>query len=268
MLIDAHTHLDHYEERLPRALEEIARRRILTLSVSTDPASYASVRHIAGQSPWVVAGFGIHPWYAAEHVDHLETYAELIDEAPFLGEIGLDFRLVKEQSTYPAQRKVLEFFLEAAARRDKIVNLHVLDAGEEVLHLLDRYGIRKSILHWYSGSLDLIPDFAARGAYFSVGVALLFSKQIQAIARAIPEERLLTETDNPGAYSHLAGEPGMPTVLEQVVARLAGERGSTVEALTGSIHRNLMRLVEDDPTLREWLAQPRGESHGVGNLAL
>jgi TatD DNase family protein len=260
MLIDVHAHLDHYEERLPRALEEITRRRILTLSVSTDPASYARARQIASLSQWVVAGFGIHPWYAAQHVDHLDTYTTLLDEAPLLGEIGLDFRLVKDQNTYPAQRKVFEFFLAAAARQDRIVNLHVLDAEQEVLRLLDSYGIQRSILHWYSGPLDLIPDFVARGAYFSVGVALLFSGQIRAIARAIPEERLLTETDNPGAYSHLAGEPGMPSLIEQVVTQLAIERGVTVEALTGSVHRNLMRLVEDDPPLRAWLAQPRGPS--------
>jgi len=85
-----------------------------------------------------------------------------------IGEVGLDHYFVEDAATYPAQKKVFEYLLGAAGEQDKIVTLHTKGAEGEVLEALDRYGIRRAIVHWYSGPLDILRGLVARGAYFTV----------------------------------------------------------------------------------------------------
>ena len=127
MLIDAHAHLDHYDE--PReALARIERRRILTLANSMDPASYERNLALAEGCPFVLPSFGIHPRRAAEHADHLAELRPLVERSPLLGELGLDFHWVRDEDTYPHQIRVFEFLVREAAEQNKIVNLHTKGA--------------------------------------------------------------------------------------------------------------------------------------------
>ena len=146
----------------------------------------------------VLPTFGVHPWVAAEYADRLEDLHTAIEQSPMLGEIGLDYFLVRDPSQYPAQRKVLEFFLASAAQHDKIVSLHTKGAEKDVIGLLTRYNVRRVIVHWYSGPLDVFRELVAMGMYFTIGVEVLYSEHIRTIAREVPLDRLLTETDNPG----------------------------------------------------------------------
>lgn len=249
MWIDAHAHLDHYGDALPAALDEIARQRIVTFSVSMDVDSYRQAQAIAERSPYVLASFGIHPWEAPRFADNLPALDDLIAGSPMLGEIGLDTVWVEDPATYPAQRRVFEYFLAAAREQDKIVNLHTKGAEQEVLDLLRRYDIRRAIVHWYSGPLEVLDGLIAWGAYFTVGVEVLRSETIRTIARRVPPEQLLTETDNPGGWEWLVGERGMPRLVIDVVRALAELRRTDEETLAAQVCANLARLVGDDPRL-------------------
>ncbi len=146
MLIDAHAHIDKYGAELDAALQQIAERRILTWAVAMDVPSYRRSLEIAERCAWVRPTFGVHPNRAHEHADNLQALAPLIERSPALGEIGLDFHWVKEPEKYPAQRKVLEYFLAAAREQDKAVNLHTKGAEKEILDLLERCEIRRAIV--------------------------------------------------------------------------------------------------------------------------
>ncbi len=247
MLIDAHAHVDRYDEELSAALEEINRVRIFTVSTAMDVPSYERNREIAARCPLVLPAFGIHPWNAPQYAGRLEELAAYIDASPMLGEIGLDHRWVEDASAYPAQRRVLEFFLAAARDQDKIVNLHTSGAEREVMELLERFAVRRAIVHWYAGPLDLLREWIGRGAYFTIGVEIFSSEHIQNIAREIPMDRLLTETDNPGGLKWLNGTLGMPSHLQQVVERLAIVRGIRANQVTSAVEANWRRLIENDP---------------------
>ncbi|GAB4415395.1 MAG: TatD family hydrolase [Anaerolineae bacterium] len=249
MWIDAHAHLDHYGEALPVVLDEISRLHILTFSVSMDVDSYQQARAIAARSPYVVPCFGIHPWEAPRFADDLPALDQLIASSPMLGEIGLDTVWVEDPTTYPAQRRVFEYFLAAARDQDKVVNLHTKGAEWDVLDLLRRYDVRRAIVHWYSGPLDALDELIAWGAYFTIGVEVLRSEAIRTIARRIPEEQLLTETDNPGGWEWLSGEAGMPHLVMEVLSELATLRGTNQETLAAQVRANLARLIGDDPRL-------------------
>jgi TatD DNase family protein len=255
MLIDAHSHLDRYEDALKSALEEIERHSILTISNSMDLQSYGRNLEIAEACDWVLPTFGVHPWNAPEYVGGLEDLHSAIEQSPMLGEIGLDYHFVEDASLYPAQRTVFEFFLAAAKEQDKVVNLHTKGAERQVLELLDRYDIQRAIVHWYSGPLDLFHELITRGVYFTIGAEVLFSQHIQTIAQELPPEQLLTETDNPGGPNWLMGTPGMPLLIWDVVQAVAELRGTTSTLIMQTVESNFARCIRDDPWLSETCAK-------------
>jgi TatD DNase family protein len=253
MYIDAHSHIDRYdlvdERALASALDEIRQHRILTISNSMDLPSYQRNLEIGERCRWVVPIFGVHPWRAPEYADRLDGLAEAIEHSPMIGEIGLDHHFVEDPSAYPAQRKVLEFFLEAAREQDKIVTLHTKGAEGEILALLDQVDLRRVIVHWYSGPLDVFRELVARGVYMTVGIEVLYSEQIRTIAQEIPLGQLLTETDNPGGPSGFLGEPGRPVLIQEVVRGVAAARGTTAEAILRAVQANWRALIGEDPRL-------------------
>jgi len=249
MLIDAHAHLDKYEEELRQALEEIERHQIFTIAVAMDLPSYQRNLEIGQMCDLVLPTFGVHPKRAPEYTDRLSELGPWIERSPAIGEIGLDFQWVEDSSQYPAQKKVLEYFLAAAREQKKIVNLHTKGAEKEILDLLQRYDIKRPIIHWYSGPLDTFRALINYGACFTVGVEVLFSKHIQAIARELPTGQLLTETDNPGGLKWLNGTVGMPQVLEQVIQAIGDLKETGPEVVARTVEENFFRLIRDDPQL-------------------
>jgi len=251
MLIDAHAHLDKYGDVLDQALDEIEQQRIFTIATAMDVPSYVQLQTLGARSPLILPTFGIHPRRAPEYADRLTGLLPFIERSPAIGEIGLDFHWVKDTSTYPAQTKVLEYFLAAAREQKKFVNLHTKGAEKEILRLLERYDIKRAIVHWYSGPLNILRELIAFGAYFTVGVEVCFSDTIKAIAREIPERLLLTETDNPGGLKWLQGAVGMPVEIEKVVDTLGALRQASSESVARTVQENLVRLMDSDPWLKE-----------------
>lgn len=249
MLIDAHAHLDKYGEELEFALKEIEEHQILTVAVSMDLPSYQRTLEIGQMCNLVLPTFGIHPKRAPEYADRLRELSQAIEQTPMIGEIGLDFHWVEDASQYPAQKKVLEYFLAAAREQKKLVNLHTKGAEKEILDLLEHYDIRRPIVHWYSGPLDIFRALIDYGAYFTVGVEVLYSEKIQAIAREIPAAQLLTETDNPGGLKWLKGRLGMPSVVKEVNQSIAAVKQTTAEVVEQTVEENFLRLIRDDPWL-------------------
>ena len=255
MLIDAHVHLDKYGDLLDQALEQIDREQIFTVATAMDVPSYLELQRIAERSNLVLPTFGIHPRRAAEYANRLHEIGRHIETSPAIGEIGLDFHWVKDASTYPAQRKVLEYFIAAAAEQNKFVNLHTKAGEKEILDLLEKYDVRRAIIHWYSGPMDILRAMIDFGCYFTIGVEVLYSDYIRRIAKAVPDHLLLTETDNPGALRWLKknDEIGMPMAIRDVVDALAGVRQSTPEDITRLVHANFSQLISDDFRLRRFV---------------
>jgi TatD DNase family protein len=87
------------------------------------------------------------------------------------------------------------------------------------------------------------------GAFFTIGVEILFSEQIKNIAREVPMERLLTETDNPLFKLSLPEALGLPRNILDVVSELAVVKNTTVERMENLIQENFQRIAEDVPNL-------------------
>jgi TatD DNase family protein len=262
MLIDAHVHLDKYGELLDQALREIEEEQIFTVATAMDLPSYLELKKIGERSELVLPTFGIHPRRAAEYADRLHEIGRHIESSPAIGEIGLDFHWVKDASTYPAQKKVLEYFIAAAREQKKFVNLHTKGGEKEILDLLERYDVKRAIIHWYSGPMNILRAMIDFGCYFTIGVEVEFSDYIKSIAKAVPDHLLLTETDNPGGLRWLKknDEVGMPTAIKNVVNTLAELRQSTPEEIESLVHTNFTRLIANDPWIQSAHALKRSKS--------
>jgi TatD DNase family protein len=253
MLIDAHAHLDKYGDLLDQALKEIEDKQIFTVATAMDLPSYLELKKIGEPSDLILPTFGIHPRRAAEYANRLSEISRHIESSPAIGEIGLDFQWVKDTSTYAAQKKVLEYFLAAAREQKKFVNLHTKGGEKEILDLLEQYDVKRAIIHWYSGPMDILRAMIDFGCYFTIGVEVQFSDYIKSIAKEVPDHLLLTETDNPGAIRWLKknDEVGMPTAIKKVVEALAALRESTPEEIESLVETNFIRLIANDPWLNE-----------------
>ena len=253
MFIDAHVHLDKYGDLLDQALQQIAREPIFTVATAMDVPSYLELQWIGRRSDFVLPIFGIHPRRAAEYIDRLSEIGRYIENSPAIGEIGLDFHWVKDSATYPAQRRVLEYFIAAAREQRKFVNLHTKAGEKEILDLLERYDVKRAIIHWYSGPMDILRAMIEYGCYFTIGVEVFYSDYIKEIGRTIPDHLLLTETDNPGALRWLkkTDEIGMPVAIKDVVAALATLRQTAPDEIASLVRANFARLIAHDPWLQE-----------------
>jgi TatD DNase family protein len=257
VLIDAHAHLDKYgDDEIDGVLSAIERDRILTLSVADDPASFRRAEAIAVRSNFVIAGFGIHPSVAHEFADSLTEVCELANRSPFIGEIGLDYRFVTDEARYGPQRQVFATLLDLARHQGKVVNVHCAGAEQDTADMLRSHRVERAIIHWYSGPLDVLSQLVAAGYMLTIGVEVIHSSHIREVARAIPSDQLLTETDNPGGLRWLTGEAGQPSIVNEVVDELARIREMHREELVTSVHNNFYQLADSDRHLAPWLAEP------------
>ncbi|MCA9954301.1 MAG: TatD family hydrolase, partial [Anaerolineales bacterium] len=136
--------------------------------------------------------------------------------------------------------------------QQKIVNIHGLGAETAVLERLEQFQPPTPIVHWYSGPLNLIDRYLAVGTYFTFGVELLHSEKIEQILAAIPPDRLLTETDNPGANQHFAHQPGTPALIQQITAKMARCRNLSAAQLDAQLNQNFTKLIASSPELSHY----------------
>src|SRR5262249_20057384 len=132
------------------------------------------------------------------------------------------------------------------------VNLHTKGAEYDVARMLDRFGVRRAIVHWYSGPRDAFETLVARDCYFTFGVETLHSASIQALAQTAPLVRILTETDGPEGLRWLTGEVGMPRHIHDVLQAIAHLRELSVTDVTSMVAANWQRLIAGDGRLEPW----------------
>jgi TatD DNase family protein len=242
-LIDAHVHIDQYGNDLSKALEEIRDHEIRTWAVSMDIPSYQETRNIARSEPLILPSFGIHPWKASEYVNRLDELDKPLETTPAIGEIGLDRRFIKDDKQYPDQELIFNYQLHAAEQYGKLVNLHTSGAEKLILKYLQSRSLSEIIIHWYNGPMELIEDFLDLGAYFTIGVEVFDSDRIRSLASLLPEDRILTETDNPNGWEWLHGKRGFPHLIEFVEMEIASIRNMKYEDFSELVSSNFDDLL-------------------------
>ena len=125
-----------------------------------------------------------------------------------------------------------------------------------------QHDVNKAVIHWYSGSLATFERLADRGAYFTVGVEVLYSEHIRQIAREVPLCQLLPETDNPGGPRDFLGQSGMPVLIKDVVRKIAEVRGSSYDEVVRQMQENFLQLIRGDSRLAQIAVRIRRQRAG------
>ncbi len=197
-MIDAHTHLYDMQNE-DAALSEISYRKkagIFSVYCAKNPVEWEFLKKLGlnGASDEEMLSFGIHPWESGSYKP--SECMGLYEQAPIIGEIGLDS--VWTQVPLSVQRRVFKEQLDIAASLKKPVILHTKGCEKEIAEMIS--GFKQPVLvHWYSGEVDALRDFAEMGCFFTIGPDACLKDGKQELLRAmlglIPRERLLTETD-------------------------------------------------------------------------
>jgi TatD DNase family protein len=277
---DAHNHLQ--DERFAGTGDALVweadaagvKRMVVNGSCEAD---WPAVARLAAGNPAVLPSFGLHPWYLGERTQHWRS--SLVDALGAnpragVGEIGIDGWLPKQPARIkqryapslgdapaPSLAEQTPIFLEQlelAAEMDRPATIHCLGAFGRLLELLQgrRTPARGFLLHSYGGPVEMVPAFAGLGAYFSfAGYFGREGKELRRAAfRAVPQDRLLVETDAPdqlppepwirsrrirdGAGNELHHPANLPAVGEL----LAEVRGETPDAVAARTNENFLRL--------------------------
>ncbi|WP_270376051.1 TatD family hydrolase, partial [Enterococcus thailandicus] len=133
--------------------------------------------------------FGVHPWKADQY--RFEAVLPYLEKANIIGEIGLDS--VWTEVPLATQLTIFEQQLIYAMERQKPVVLHTKGCEAEILSLIKKYPNRY-LIHWYS-SMALQKAYIDFGCYFTIGIDLLRNNAVKELAKKVPLDRLLIETD-------------------------------------------------------------------------
>ncbi|MGQ0445054.1 MAG: TatD family hydrolase [Beijerinckiaceae bacterium] len=256
MLVDTHCHLDFPDFAAGRdAVVERARaaglKRMIT--ISTRVSEFATIRGLAEAYDDVFCTVGTHPHYAHEEE---VTSAELADLARHkkcvgIGEAGLDYHYDKTPRDIAA--RVFRTHIAAARQSGLPIVIHARDADADLAAILtDEMGKGPfaGVLHCFTSSAILAETALSLGLHISFSGVLTFknSQALRDIARAVPVDRVLVETDAPYLapvpYRGKRNEPAFVAATAQV---LAGVKGVSVQTIAAATSANALRLFSKMP---------------------
>ncbi len=246
MLVDSHCHLNYLdvpEERL-RAARERGVEGFLCIGV--DSAGIDAVLALADAHADVWASVGQHPDAAASNPAWIEPRL-LHPRVIALGEMGLDYYREPSQQEKAQQRDRFDFQLGLAEHWGLPVVIHTRAAEQETLDLLRAHRKVTGVLHCFTESWEMASAALDLGYYVSISGIVTFrnGENVRDVARRVPRNRLLVETDCPwlAPVPH-RGKVNEPAFVADTAAYLAELRGWSIEEVESITGENFFRLFD------------------------
>jgi TatD DNase family protein len=257
MLVDSHCHLDFpdFAEELGAIIDRakaVGVERMVT--ISTRVKRIDNLLAIAEAYPEVYCSVGTHPHQAGEEPDVTVDDLVRLSQHPkvvAIGEVGLDY--FYDYAPREAQAQGFRTHIAAARITGLPLVIHARDADEDVAAILDDEmgkGAFPFILHCFSSGRGLAEAGVALGGYVSFSGILTFNKseEIRAIARDVPRDRLLVETDAPFlAPPPHRGKRNEPSFVKQTAKVLAETIGVSEDEIAKITTENFFRLFKKMP---------------------
>ncbi len=257
MLVDSHCHLDFpdFAQELDDVVARAAAVGVTTVvTIGTRVREFARVRAVAERFPRVYCSVGTHPHNAHEEAD--VTADDLVriaahEKVVAIGEAGLDYHY--DNSPRDAQVAGLRVHIDAARRTGLPLVIHAREADADLAAILKDEagkGAYPAVLHCFSSGRALAETGVSLGHYVSFSGILTFknAQEIRDIARDLPADRLLVETDAPYlAPVPYRGKRNEPAYVAETAAVLAEVRGIGREAVAALTTDNFFRLFNKVP---------------------
>jgi TatD DNase family protein len=224
------------------------------VTISTRIRRFDRLLQIADAHANVFCSVGTHPHYAHEELDVPVDEIVRLSRHPkvvAIGEAGLDY--FYDRSPRAAQEQGLRNHIAAARQTQLPLVIHARDADADMASILEEEmanGTFPAVLHCFTGGADLARRGLALGLYVSFSGILTFknSDALREVARSVPLDRLLVETDAPYlAPGKYRGKRNEPAYVVETAAALAKVKGVTLDELAQATTQNFFRLYNKTP---------------------
>jgi len=250
MLVDSHCHLNFPElaGKIDEALALMRDNRVThALCVSVTLQEFPQVRTLAERFPQIYASVGVHLDYPDVSVVTEEELVSLADHPKIvaIGETGLDYFRIKGDSEW--QRDRFRTHIRAAHRSRKPLIVHTRGAAADTLRIMreERAGEVGGVMHCFTESWDVAQSAMDLGFYISFSGIVTFKNALglKDVARRVPLERMLIETDAPYLapvpFRGKTNEPGLVKYVAEEIARL---RDIPLDQVASATTSNFFRL--------------------------
>jgi TatD DNase family protein len=249
-LVDSHCHLDfdEFRDRIPEVLASMAGAGVShALCISVTLAEFPRVRALAERWPNLYATVGVHPDYPDAGEIRAEELIRLADHPRILaiGETGLDYYRLTGDLEWQRQR--FRAHIRAARACGKPLVVHTRAAAEDTLRIMREEGAGEAggVMHCFTETLEVARAAVDMGFHVSFSGIVTFKNAgaLREVAKVLPLERILVETDAPylAPVPH-RGKVNEPAYVRHVAETVAAIRGLSLEALANATTANFFRL--------------------------
>ncbi len=254
-IVDSHCHINFEELQsdfaglLSRANDnEISHM----LCVAVNLEDFPQVRDLAHTHPHIFASVGVHPCYTDCEEPSVEQLVSLAndDNIVAIGETGLDYFRTKgdgSSSELDWQRERFVRHIEASKETGKPLIIHTRSAADDTMSMLKEWdaGVGGGVMHCFAEDWETAQKALDIGFYISFSGIVTFktAEQLRDVARKVPMDRILVETDSPYlAPVPMRGKTNEPSYVRHTAEFVAGLRGVSLESLAETTTENFFRL--------------------------
>ena len=254
-IIDSHAHYDDdaFNEDRDVVLNQIRENGVV--QVLNCAASYNSLKttdKLTKDYDFIVGALGIHPENADEMkedtIEEIRSYINNNDKIVAIGEIGLDYYW-KENPSKEVQQEVFRKQMNLAKDLNFPVIIHDREAHQDTLEILKEFQTVNGVVHCFSGSVEFAKECVELGYYIGFTGVVTFknAKKLVEVAKEIPLEKILVETDCP----YMAPEPNRgkrnkSDYIEYIITKIAEIKGIDPYKANLSFNENFNRLIKKE----------------------
>jgi TatD DNase family protein len=238
-IVDTHAHLCDpvFDSDRTEVIERARRAGVSAIFTVGENLSDAKLNiELAKKYPDLMPAAGLYPSYLdRRQADALKAFirrekSDLIA----IGEVGLDFWIVKEEPQKDIQRKIFSDFIELSIELGLPLNVHSRSAGRHAVAMLLAQGAKKVQLHAFDGKASTALPAIEAGYFFSIPPSIVRSRQKQKLVKILPLDCLLVESDSPvlGPSPEKRNEPSNVLIVVDAIAEIKNiSREEVIEAV-------------------------------------
>ena len=249
MIIDTHTHLDN--EKFIKDVDEVINRAIKNgvkkfIIPAADPKDLPRAIELAQKYDEIYFAVGVHPVDIDKFDEKLIINFINHPKCVAVGEIGLDYHWVKDEKQRNKQIKYFHRQIELALEYNKPIIVHIREASEDSLKVLEKYPNIKGVLHCFNAAEQLLR--LKNNFFYGIGGVITFknARKLINIFPKIPKNRVVIETDAPYLTPHpfrgKRNEPMYTVYVRDKIAELWGVDKKIVEEITTKNAKGLFNI--------------------------
>jgi TatD DNase family protein len=253
MLADSHCHLDRidlepFDNSFEKAIGEANKKGVTHfLCVAINTENQQAVIDIAESHPNIYASVGVHPLYTKGETASVDSLSQVAahPKVVAIGETGLDY--FYDEESKEKQLSLFRTHVQAAVEIGLPLIIHTRDAREDTMKVLKEEGADKvgGVLHCFTESLEMALEAIKMGFYVSFSGIVTFNNasELREVAKRIPADRILVETDSPYLTPKpYRGKPNSPMYVSEVAKCLAELRGVEYRDFCEQTTQNYLNL--------------------------